>query len=113
MNENQIDKTNSIGRVICQVRKFRKISRIELATKLNYSPNTIKQIELGNSNPSFKTLIELSLALGVEPYVLLYLSSSIRKNPPTDADKNQQMYYFNASFMEHLKNIYGVTLNEL
>jgi|LakMenEpi03May11_1017334.scaffolds.fasta_scaffold04594_1 transcriptional regulator with XRE-family HTH domain len=99
----------NLGWVIACIRKNRGMSRVELAEKSNTTPAVIQQIELGNSSPSLQRLDVFAEVLGVEKYVFLYLSSSIRKSPPTDAEMNRSMYYFNATFIEHCKIVYGLT----
>ncbi|MEQ9263560.1 MAG: helix-turn-helix transcriptional regulator [Owenweeksia sp.] len=55
-----------IGKKIVAIRKEKGISQIELATKLNIEDSALRRIEKGRTNPTIKTLYDISICLGVE-----------------------------------------------
>lgn len=56
----------SIGKRVKQARKMQKISQFELAKKSDCTPQTIINIEGGNTNCNIETLIKIKQELNIE-----------------------------------------------
>ena len=67
---NQLD-VKSMGRRIRVIRESKKITREELAEKMDISPAFISDVEYGNKGMSIKNLYLLSQLLGVSAEYLL------------------------------------------
>lgn len=65
-----------------RLRKEKRMSQVELAEKTGMSSKFISYIESGREWGSFKTLVMISEALGVEPYQLL----KPQTNVPSEKD---------------------------
>jgi len=55
-----------LGENVRKIRKSKKMSQVELASKLIVSNSYICDLEKGRSTPSMKTLKKLAVALDVE-----------------------------------------------
>lgn len=71
INEKQQDLLEKFGRHLQHLRKSKKLSLRELATKCDIEHGDIKRYENGQINLTFLTLMELSKGLGIEPKDLM------------------------------------------
>jgi transcriptional regulator with XRE-family HTH domain len=62
--------TKTIGQVIQEYRKKRKLSLRGLGTELKISHSQIDSIEKGESDPSYKTLIKIVKGLDIPKTVI-------------------------------------------
>jgi transcriptional regulator with XRE-family HTH domain len=59
--------TESLGKRIAALREEKGLSQSALATLMGTSQSAISQIESGQRNPSFSTILQMAAALGVSP----------------------------------------------
>ena len=60
-----------LGSRLQEIREDQGLTQTELAVRVRTSQSTISQIEAGDRNPSYRTLVKLAAALGVTvSYVL-------------------------------------------
>ena len=66
-----------LGKKICTLRKFRNLTQEQLGEISGINYKFLGQIERGNQNPSFNTLIRIASALDVELVELFDFESEI------------------------------------
>lgn len=64
------------------VRRFHKLSQVELADRCNVSNSTISEVESGKRNLTLKTLQRYALAFGVRPSALLFFLEEVAAGVP-------------------------------
>ena len=69
MEEAQLLKI--IGGNIASIRKEMGLSQMQLSSKCNMDKANIVRIENGKGNPTISTLVRISNALNVSPFLLL------------------------------------------
>jgi transcriptional regulator with XRE-family HTH domain len=77
MEKQRGDKRILLGRRIRDIRKAKVWTQEEMGSKADVSYKFIGEIERGQQNPSFDTLVKIAEALNVE---LIDLSVSIRRS---------------------------------
>ena len=71
MERKMQDIKNTIARNVVTIRKQQNLTQTELAVKTGVSTTYIGEIETRRKYPSIKTLVKISKALDIEPYILL------------------------------------------
>ena len=61
----------ALGAVVTELRIRRRVSQAALADKLGYSVSYISKLERGEMNPTLRTLLDISDALGAEPDAII------------------------------------------
>ena len=84
-------------------RLLRKVSQQQLAEDSNLSTSFIAEIELGRRQPSLRSLVSISEALGVETYLLLV-------NPNRNANESVNM--FSQELLEKITEYVGELKNK-
>lgn len=77
MGKQLADKKNLLGRRIRDIRKAKGWTQEELGSRADISYKFIGEIERGQQNPSFDTLVKIADALEVELYELLRFEEGI------------------------------------
>lgn len=72
-----ISLQEKFGNNLLKIRKQRNLTQLELAEKINVSSDFIGLMERGVNSPSFKTLENLSKALGVPVYKFFQFEDDI------------------------------------
>lgn len=68
---NEDDYIKKIGENIVFRRKELGIKQIDLATMIGIEDSSLRRIESGRTNPTFKTLYRIAKALDIEVYELI------------------------------------------
>lgn len=71
----------NLGKAIKELRNFREMTQYQLMSAAKISQTSLSQIETGKKNPSTKTLVKISAALGVSPS-LIYIMGIERTDVP-------------------------------
>ncbi len=72
----------TIGENIRVIRKLKKLTQQQLADKLNISLMTVRRFETNARQPKLEMIDKIAVALGVEPFKLLYGRDSNFKISP-------------------------------
>jgi transcriptional regulator with XRE-family HTH domain len=70
-SEREFSAEEAFGLVLRKVRQDRGLSQEELAARAGYHRTYIGQLERGEKSPSLRTLLNISITLGVSPSALI------------------------------------------
>ncbi len=66
-----LEEIKKIGKNIKKLRLKKGLTQLDLAVVCNFEESSIGRLENGNTNPTIKTLLKVSNALGIKLYELL------------------------------------------
>ncbi|MCB0537485.1 MAG: helix-turn-helix transcriptional regulator [Bacteroidetes bacterium] len=67
MKEQEVEYfVNQIGKRICELRKERNMTQLDLSVKVQMEENAVQRLETGRSSPTAKTLYKITRGLEVE-----------------------------------------------
>ena len=81
------DITRTLGKIIRQYRRDKKLSQEQLAFAAELNRNYISLVELGSSSPTVDSLAKIAAALGESASSLLAQAESLQKKPPVRRHK--------------------------
>ncbi len=73
---------DEFGKAVLRQRKTKGLTQKELAEKLGMSHRTIMQVEIGQSNPKFETVVLLSQYLDISLDAFLFPETASTKSYP-------------------------------
>jgi transcriptional regulator with XRE-family HTH domain len=79
----------AFGQRVRELRLQTQLTQEQLAERLSWHPRRVQRVEAGEANASIESLVELSVALGVNVSSLLVAPGSIERRRPGRPPRTQ------------------------
>lgn len=93
------EEYNNLGKVIKQLRKYRKLTQKELSENTGFSQNTISNHENGNRKISFNDIPIYAKGLGISEYVILKVNDELKNKGNSQLLENLKDFFYLYNFV--------------